>query len=252
MIYITYLDEFGHIGPYVSRTDPRYKESPVFGLAGIIMPACQVRQFATWFFKRKCELLHFEIERSGEHPARWEKKGSQLYTLRNVMRYPQLRHFTHRLLNKIKAMGGHVFFTGTRKFWPVGELNSKALYHLCLRESLKRLDHFCEDEHERAARMLVILDEHEDHQHLLERAAAEMFGGDEPRRHILEPPFQAESHMYQTLQAADWIAGLVGRIGCIWASPEEFLPEYAPFRHFERHLLDTAIRSGIKTATKIP
>ena len=32
--YFACLDEFGHIGPYVSRTHPRYRESPVFGLAG--------------------------------------------------------------------------------------------------------------------------------------------------------------------------------------------------------------------------
>ena len=35
--YFAYLDEFGHIGPYVSRTDPRYKDSPVFGLARFVL-----------------------------------------------------------------------------------------------------------------------------------------------------------------------------------------------------------------------
>ena len=43
MTYFAYLDEFGHIGPYVSRADPRYKESPVFGLAGFVLPAAEVR-----------------------------------------------------------------------------------------------------------------------------------------------------------------------------------------------------------------
>ena len=32
--YFAYLDEFGHIGPYVNREHPRYNDSPVFGLAG--------------------------------------------------------------------------------------------------------------------------------------------------------------------------------------------------------------------------
>ena len=82
MTYFAYLDEFGHIGPYVSRTDPSYKESPVFGLAGFVLPAVEVRGFGTWFFQRKCELLDFEIKRSGEHPALWEKKGASLYTVR--------------------------------------------------------------------------------------------------------------------------------------------------------------------------
>ena len=68
MTYFAYLDEFGHIGPYISRTDPKYKTSPVFGLAGFVLPAVEVRGFGTWFFQHKCELLKFEIERSGEHP----------------------------------------------------------------------------------------------------------------------------------------------------------------------------------------
>ena len=38
MTYIAYLDEFGHIGPYIARDDPRHNDSPVFGLAGFIMP----------------------------------------------------------------------------------------------------------------------------------------------------------------------------------------------------------------------
>ena len=246
MIYIAYLDEFGHIGPYVSRNHARYKTSPVFGLAGLILPATAVRSFATWFFQRKCELLRFEIEQSGKHPARWEKKGSSLYTTRNVERYPELRYFTHRLLNNISRMGGATFFAGTEKFWPPGELDSSRLYRHCLTEALKRLDHFCGLDHDPSAKMLIIIDEHEDRQSLLEHAAANMFGGNEPRRHIIEPPFQAESHMYQTLQAADWIAGLVGRIACMWAQPDEYA-DFTPFRRFERHLRETSVRSGVLT-----
>ena len=69
MTYFAYLDEFGHIGPYVRRADQSYKESPVFGLAGFVLPAIEVRGFGTWFFQRRCELLDFEIKRSGEHPV---------------------------------------------------------------------------------------------------------------------------------------------------------------------------------------
>ena len=123
MTYIAYLDEFGHVGPYVARSDTRHNDSPVFGLAGFVMPADEVRGFGTWFFQRKCELLDFEILRSGEHPAVWEKKGSSLYTVRNVERYPELRKTTNRLLNKIAALGGRVFYAGIRKtaepeVWP--------------------------------------------------------------------------------------------------------------------------------------
>ena len=47
LICIAYLDEFGHVGPYVSRTHPRHNDSPVFGFAGFVMPAEEVRGFGT-------------------------------------------------------------------------------------------------------------------------------------------------------------------------------------------------------------
>ena len=74
-----------------------------------------MRGFGSWFFQRKRELLAFEIERSGEHPALWEKKGASLYTVTNVTRYPELRKFTNRLFNKIERLGGYVFYVGVRK-----------------------------------------------------------------------------------------------------------------------------------------
>ena len=115
MTYFAYLDEFGHVGPYVSRTDPRHNDSPVFGFAGLVLPVNEVRGFGTWFFQRKCALLRFELERSDQHPARWEKKGSSLYTVINVERYRELRTFTNRMLNKIHALGGFVLYVGVKK-----------------------------------------------------------------------------------------------------------------------------------------
>ena len=248
MIFLAYLDEFGHIGPFLSRSHEKHKTSPVFGLAGFLLPVEEVRSFTTWFFQRKCDLLSYEIERSRQHPARWEKKGAALYTLRNVEKYPALHRMTHRLFNRITKAGGYIFFTGLEKPWGPDELDSRELYRLVLRETLKRLDDFCID-HDGNASIMIVLDEHEDRMSLLTHAAVNMFGGAEPRTHIIEPPFQVESHMYQSLQAADWIAGLVGRIGCIWARPEEYA-DYLPFRRFEKHLCAASIRSGIKTLPK--
>ena len=33
MTYFAYLDQFGHVGPYVARPHPKFRESPVFDLA---------------------------------------------------------------------------------------------------------------------------------------------------------------------------------------------------------------------------
>ena len=200
MTHFAYLDEFGHIGPFISRTDPKYKESPVFGLAGFVLPSEEVRGFGTWFFQRKRELLAFEIERSGRHPALWEKKGASLYTVTNVTRYAELRHF----------------------------------------------DGFCEEDCDPPDNFVLILDEHDQRSTLLTEAARSMYARDDRRRHLIEPPFHLESHRYQTLQAADWIAGLVGRIGSIWADPKAY-PDYEVFRrYFEHRVNRTSHRSGIR------
>jgi len=80
---------------------------------------------------------------------------------------------------------------------------------------------------------------------LLTKAAQSMYGIRSYRR-LIEQPFHLESHRYQTIQAADWIAGLVGRIGAIWAEPEAY-PENEVFRrYFEHRLNQVSRRSGIR------
>ena len=246
MAFFAYLDEFGHIGPYVGREDLRYRESPVFGLAGFVLPVETVRGFGSWFFQRKCELLAFEIERSGEHPALWEKKGSSLYTVTDVTRYPELRRFTNRLFNKIERLGGFVFYVGVRKTAAPGDHNANRLYARVFLEAIKRIDDYCDEDCDPAKEFVLILDEHEQRSELLTEAAKSMYGRRERRRHLVEPPFHLESHRYQTVQAADWIAGLVGRLGAIWADPEAW-PENEPFRrYFEHRLNRVSRRSGIR------
>ena len=78
--YIAYLDKVGHIGPFTGRNQQKYNENPLFGLGGIALPATEARRFAVWFFQLKSNLLGWEIQRSGETPYTWEKKGAQLYT----------------------------------------------------------------------------------------------------------------------------------------------------------------------------
>ena len=246
MTYIAYLDEFGHVGPYVARSDPRHNDSPVFGLAGFIMPADAVRGFGTWFFKRKCELLDFEIQRSGAHPAVWEKKGSSLYTVRNVQRYPELRKTTNRLLNKIASVGGRVFYAGIRKTAEPEAHDANALYASVLAEAIRRLDDFCRDDHASPERFLLALDEHPLRAELLTAAARDMYGTEGPRRQLIEPPFHLESHRYQTVQAADWIAGLVGRLGAICKEPEVWPENVVLRRYFEYRLTQAQVRSGVR------
>lgn len=246
LTYIAYLDEFGHIGPYVARTDPKYKESPVFGLAGIILPAKEVRNFGTWFFQRKCELLAWEIARAGEHPATWEKKGAALYTAQNVNKYIELRKFTNRFFSKINSVGGVVFYVGIKKNLSPDKHNPNKLYIRVLLEAIKRINSFVEEDCPVGSNFILALDEHDQRENLITASSRTMYSVEKPMRRLIEPPFQLESHRYQTMQAADWIAGLVGRFGAIWADQAAY-PENIIFRtYFEQRLNQVVRRSGIR------
>jgi hypothetical protein len=245
MTLIAYLDEFGHIGPFVSRCHEKHNDHPVFGLAGIVIPVEQARSFATWFYQRKCQLLEREIANQSEHPATWEKKGSSLYTNKNVTTYLELRQFTNRFLNKIKSVGGFVFYVGIHKHNSPESHNPNKLYLSVLRESIKRLDQHCAGAG-RHTDILIIMDEHEQRSELVNEAARVMFNPGAPRGRVIEPPFQAESHRYQTLQAADWIAGLVGRISAVDVEPTQFQDFDVHRKYFKSRLLQASMRSSIR------
>jgi hypothetical protein len=63
---------------------------------------------------------------------------------------------------------------------------------------------------------------------------------------VTEPPFQLESHRYQTMQAADWIVSLVSRSGAIWADPTAFTGNQIFRTYFEARLKKASGRSGIR------
>ena len=56
-LYIVYLDEFGHVGSYISNNDPHHNTHPIFGLGGFVLPAEKVRSFSSFFFKLKHHLF---------------------------------------------------------------------------------------------------------------------------------------------------------------------------------------------------
>lgn len=243
MHFIVYLDEFGHIGPFVSRGDRHHNTSPVFGLGGFVLPSSNVRAFATWFYKLKCNLLQFKIERSGKPPYQWEKKGSALYTTKNITKYPELRSATFRLLNHIKSSGGMVFYVGVQKNHPPESHNPKKLYYTVLSESIKRVDQFC---NKRAAHFQMILDEQEGdfREEIVAKASIQMFA--ESRTIMIEPPIQAESHLFQTIQCADWLCGLIGRVGCYYVLPKEYSDLAWTNKYFTYRIKQVAPISGVR------
>ena len=245
MTYIAYLDEFGHVGPYISRGDPKHNDSPVFGFAGLVLPSHEVRGFGTWFYQRKRELLANEIEQSDKHPALWEKKGSKFFTVGGITRYPERRRVTHRLFNKIERLDGFVFYVGIRKTFSPDRHKSNQLYEQVLLEAVKRIDGFCADDRKPPETFLLALDEHAQRPAILTKVSQSMYGDDQ-RRQLIEPPFHLESHRYQTIQAADWIAALIGRLGAFWTEPDAYSENDVFSTYFEQHLKRARRRSGIR------
>jgi hypothetical protein len=96
---------------------------------------------------------------------------------------------------------------------------TKQLYRDTLEALLRELDRFGADND---AEVLVVMDEHQERDVVLDQAARMMYSDPEKLQHLLEPPYQVESHRYQTVQCADWICGIVGRFGALRAAPGEF------------------------------
>lgn len=246
MPFIAYLDEFGHIGPYLSYDHPQHNTHPAFGLGGIVLPFHRVRDFSTFFFKSKQRLLNWEIEKSNRHPAQWEKKGAALYTTKNVESYPELSRMTHRILNKIRSFGGFVFYVGYEKRRVIESNDSYRRYSNVLREVIKRLNQEAEN-HD--TYFSIVLDKQEAGEefrsHIVSQASIAMYGG-EPYMRMIEPPIEAESHLFQTLQCADWICGLVGRMAH-YQFDSHSRPDFA-WAHGKlgKHLKQISIRSSLR------
>lgn len=246
MHYVAYLDEFGHVGPYVSRSHAQYKTSPVFGLGGMLIPAHEVREFAIHFYKLKSQLLAWDLKNKNPEklPAyQWEKKGSQLYTTRNVEQYKELRRSTFRLLSHIKTIGGHVFYTGEHKTTTPSAHNSNETFKRQLLQSVRKIDRFCALE---GSTFILVLDEqkagNEWRERNVEACTLAMFeDASEKCRTMIEPPLQGESYLFQTLQCADWMCGLIGRLMALAVAPAEF-EDWRPFeKYFASRIAQVAL-----------
>lgn len=236
-----FLDEFGHSGPYFSAHHPRFNTSPVFGLAGCLLPDHAVRNFASFFIQRKTELLAPEIERSGKNAYEWEKKGTNFFTARSIVRYPAVRNVMFRIIRHIDLKGGRLFYYGREKIREREGLNSNGLYKTVFSNAIRRIDHYCETVGEN---FVVVMDQNSVRRELLETAAKTMYGS-APARRMASPPFEVESHLNQNIQAADWIATIAGRLWSRELDPEGFahLEPYA--RYFDARFHQNCVESEV-------
>jgi hypothetical protein len=234
-MHFVYLDEFGHIGPYLSRQSPKHCESPVFGLAGIILPDHAVRPFASYFLQMKAKTFAADIATAKKMPAKWEKKGTSFIRPKPLREYVEARRVVKRVLAKIDHLGGHIFYYGREKKQGVLEgLNPIGFYTTCLSHALRRLDKFCLN---RESTFALVVDQHSARKELLECAAKTMFG-DNPCRTLVSPPFEVESYINQNMQAADWVATLIGRLTAYEVASEE----WADYEYIKKLYFDQVVR----------
>jgi len=251
LLYIAYLDEFGHAGPYLGNDHPKHHTHPVFGIGGFVLPYYKVRAFSSFFFQLKNHLLSTDLantqakavaDQQPFHPAKWEKKGTSVLTEKNITRYRETRAAVNRILNRIRDDEGFAFYVGQQKK-PGLELDSTKLYLDVMREVIKRLDQECCTDN---SKLMIIIDQHTERKKIVETASIEMFG-EHGRRCLIEPPTQVESHLYQTIQCADWLCALYGRLSHYTCEPEAKAGFHVFEKYFGERLKQVHKRSSIRT-----
>lgn len=214
---LAYIDEFGHIGPYIAAEHPKFNNHPVFGYAGFIIPAQNVRQLSGAFEFHKENLLRYEIEKVGAHPRRWEKKGASLLTTRNMRSYgDEIRPVLRRLMKRLRRLNGKVVFVGQLKplgsASETGESSTDRSSHV-LRQVILEVSKYAESQNED---VLIFLDSVDTKARLeaLSVSASFIYSSTSHSsvRRVLEAPMQLESHLYGTTQFADWLCALLSRV----------------------------------------
>ncbi|WP_083912288.1 DUF3800 domain-containing protein [Corynebacterium mastitidis] len=214
-MFIAYLDEFGHQGPFISPEHRKYNTHPIFGYGGYVIPAEHARALGGYFEQIKWDLLSWEIERDRAHPHRWEKKGARLLTSTNLSRYGgEIRPALKRIYEKLDSVGGRIFFFGQET--PCGPVSvtgetSKDREAHCLIQTARRLGTYAKV---KGGNMFIIMDATDTDNR--ERAVATLgrtiYSREGDTDSIIEIPLQADNRLYGTIQLADWTCALLMRI----------------------------------------
>lgn len=258
-IYIVYLDEFGHDGPYISRDHKSHCTHPVFGLGGFVIPANRVRDFSHFFFKQKQTLFSaYDIPEARKKAIAngerfqlscWEKKGSKHFSVKNLTKYKDLlTRSTYRIINKITDCGGFLFYVGEAKRLGVDSHNPQRSYKSSFKEVIKRLD---DEFKNQDAHFLIFMDDHEMRSEIVKEAIFEMHQTD--KYQLLEAPVQVDSKLYQTIQCADWFCAIYGKLAFHNVEPKS-CPEYEIFqKYFSDRIASAQKRSNVRnTLPKTP
>jgi hypothetical protein len=90
----------------------------------------------------------------------------------------------------------------------------------------------------------MVVDEHSTRKQLLVTASKTMFGHT-PARHLLSPPFEVESYINQNIQAADWVAAIIGRLFAYEMRPTQYSDHQNFKTYFAQRIHQVATHSTV-------
>lgn len=154
-MFLAYIDEVAEPGAFVSKQDRRYNGSPAFGYAGFVIRDDRVRDFSRIFSTSKRKLFWHEIRKDEADPGRWERKGSDIFTVRGWEEGRRQIEGYKKLVRELVALDGRLFFYGEEKQlgtaterWGKDSRDQKKgrleFERRCLRETLNRLCTFAD------------------------------------------------------------------------------------------------------------
>lgn len=238
-----FLDEMGHIGPYFHRGHAQHGHSPLFGLAGFIIDENELRGFCSDMVSIKRTFFRDEIDRLGINVARYERKSADTFNAKALSKFPIAKTIGFRFLNKIKNRNGQIFYLGREKRRATLDINPMGLYTTILTEAITSLDAMFD---QMGCNWCLFLDDHSSAELIIAASEKTMFGN-KPVTRLIHPPFLVNSEASQGVQAADWIAGIVGRLWTYRLSKDEFADHEVLETYFQDRIHELSVQSKVMT-----
>lgn len=212
---LAYIDEIGEPGAYVSKEHPRFNTNPVFGYAGFVIPERTARRFGKRFTEEKRTLFANELSEV-EHPGRWERKGSDIFTPDAwVSHRYQIRMF-RGLVRELGNLGGRVFYYADQKEKGTEKqvrLSRDERETRAMQETVNRLCRYAAGQD---SNLLIMMDQINEKRRAAHVSAsyAHIFSRSKEFPEMeaaVEPPMHIDSALSSNIQFADWVAAAVGR-----------------------------------------
>lgn len=246
---LAYIDEIGETGAFISHEHPRFRTSAAFGYAGFVIPAASARRFGAVFTANKRTLFQTEI--GEEDPARFERKGADLFRPATLEQFPQQVRVSNTLVSRVRNFGGALFYYADEK--PLGtpkqtKLDTDAREIAAMREALNRLARHAQSKND--SNIIVMIDQINEKTRVerLQRMYGHILGRAsdfQEMKLIVEPPMHVDSKLSANIQFADWVAA------CVTRAIDYQLVENSRYRWITDDNALNALRGGFTHESKL-